>query len=237
MCKARANSRFLPILSFGAASQVLISPNGAADFSHGWSSARCKRAERNPWKRRVIDPPAPDGAEELSAREADRCYFVSSGTPFAPPGRKENEEEPIHGRSAFHGLRVGPQGGRAAPPAATFRGPVGAKFSDSNLTSGNSCIIVIRETSVGRDLRCPARGLGSAGGKRYGGRGSNPPAALFLQASGGDRPRGRPPRFRLSEGIAPWSASRGGGRTTGDTSTRRYRHACIKRERERIPRR
>jgi hypothetical protein len=29
--------------------------------------------------------------------------------------------------SAFHGLRVGPPCGRAAPPGATFRSPVGAE--------------------------------------------------------------------------------------------------------------
>jgi hypothetical protein len=32
-------------------SKVLISPNGATACRHGWSSARGKRAERNPWKR------------------------------------------------------------------------------------------------------------------------------------------------------------------------------------------
>jgi hypothetical protein len=42
-------------------------------------------------------------------------------------GERKNEEEPLHSRSAFHGFRVGPQGGRAAPPAATFHGPVGGR--------------------------------------------------------------------------------------------------------------
>ena len=45
----------------------------------------------------------------------------------ALPGRKEDTEQTISVRSAFHGLRDGPQGGRAASPAATFRGPVGAE--------------------------------------------------------------------------------------------------------------
>jgi len=34
---------------------------------------------------------------------------------------------------AFHGLRVGPQRGRAAPPVATIRRPVGAKDGDALL--------------------------------------------------------------------------------------------------------
>jgi hypothetical protein len=36
--------------------------------------------------------------------------------------------------SAFHGFRVGPQRGRAAPPVATIRRPVGAKDSPTMLT-------------------------------------------------------------------------------------------------------
>ena len=36
--------------------------------------------------------------------------------------------------SAFHGFRVGPQCGRAAPPVATFRRPVGANNNHGLLT-------------------------------------------------------------------------------------------------------
>jgi hypothetical protein len=51
-------------------------------------------------------------------------FFAGLGTPFAPPGRNENREGTIFLRSVFHGFRDGPQRSRAAPPAATFRGPV-----------------------------------------------------------------------------------------------------------------
>ena len=129
MCSARGSSachgRPCPAVYL-----ILISPDGATAFSHGWISARCKRAERNPWKRWVADTPAPAGRRNRGhARRV--CPTInassSSGTPFAPPGRKEDKEETIFLRSAFHGLRVGPQSGRAAPPAATRRGPVGAE--------------------------------------------------------------------------------------------------------------
>jgi hypothetical protein len=39
---------------------------------------------------------------------------------------------------AFHGLRVGPQCGLAAPPVATFRRPVGAKDNHAVLTENTA---------------------------------------------------------------------------------------------------
>jgi hypothetical protein len=86
----------------GRVPYVLTRPDGAADCSRGWSSARCKRAERNPWKRRRIDTPAPRGAEEVTARETDQSITFrssTSGASFAPsktrrggPGRKKDKE-------------------------------------------------------------------------------------------------------------------------------------------------
>jgi hypothetical protein len=60
------------IFLFGGSKSRPYRPNGATDCSRGWSSARCKRAERNPWKRRVIDTPAPRGAEEVTSRGTDQ---------------------------------------------------------------------------------------------------------------------------------------------------------------------
>ena len=53
----------------------------------------------------------------------------------APLGRKgEKRAGDPFPSSAFHGFRVGPQRGPAAPPVATIRRPVGAKDDDALLT-------------------------------------------------------------------------------------------------------
>jgi hypothetical protein len=70
-----------------------------------------------------------------------------SDTPFAPPGRKEKKHNMLYMCSAFHGFRDGPPCGRAAPPAATPRDPVGAE----------------------RDVRSPKFKVQSQKGKRWGG--------------------------------------------------------------------
>jgi hypothetical protein len=85
-------------------------PTGRRSVAAGGAQPAAKRAERNPWKRSVIETPAPTGRRKQSACDADRCYFVSSGTPFAPPGRKENKEH----RFSSVPLSTGSATGRSA---------------------------------------------------------------------------------------------------------------------------
>ena len=65
---------------------------------------------RNPWERWVLVQPAPEGR---------RNRVSQAVVSFAPPRRKENKECLL----PFHGFRVGPLRGRAAPPVATIRRP------------------------------------------------------------------------------------------------------------------
>jgi hypothetical protein len=60
----------------------VFAPQGAKGCSHGWSAARLRRAERNPWTGSRFNTPAPDGAEGVSV---------------APPGRKEDKGDGVHG--------------------------------------------------------------------------------------------------------------------------------------------
>ena len=54
--------------------------------------------------------------------------FFAPKISFASPGRKREKRTPTpFPSSAFHGFRVGPPCGRAAPPVATFRRPSGAE--------------------------------------------------------------------------------------------------------------
>ena len=74
----------------------------------------------------------PDGAAELSHRAADQRTFAGADNSLAPPGRKEEDNEPasFHGSAKTAGGSSIPRraaSGRAAPPVATPRRPVGAK--------------------------------------------------------------------------------------------------------------
>jgi len=83
--------------------------------------AAARRAVRNPWYDCVsIHPPRRGGGIA-----GHRRPFVGPRISFAPPGRKRGKKTPTpFPSSAFHGFRVGPVCGRAAPPAARTRRPV-----------------------------------------------------------------------------------------------------------------
>ena len=70
----------------------------------------------------------------------------------APLGRKREKRagDPFPS-SAFHGFRVGPQRGRAAPPVATFHSPVGAETACAGPLRDRAC--AIREVAGGRGLK------------------------------------------------------------------------------------
>ena len=63
---------------------------------------------------------------KLDAVGPEHSQEFAPKTSFAPPGRKRIKGMDFFSSSAFHGLRVGPLRGPAAPPAATPRRPVGA---------------------------------------------------------------------------------------------------------------
>ena len=55
--------------------------------------------------------------------------------PFSPRrGEKGKKDDGLFSPPAFHGFRVGPPCGRAAPPTATFRRPVGAETAYATRT-------------------------------------------------------------------------------------------------------
>jgi hypothetical protein len=58
----------------------------------------------------------------------------------SPAGQGSRDFIPAYS-SAFHGLRVGPPCGRAAPPVATPRRPVGAKDGDALLTLTENAVV------------------------------------------------------------------------------------------------
>jgi len=96
------------------------------------------------------------------AAERPRC----STRGYNPPPRWGEKGEKRAGdpfrSSAFHGFRVGPQRGPAAPPVATIRRPVGAKDGDALLPdpgSRRSCLRPwpsIPQSAI-RDPQCLSR--------------------------------------------------------------------------------
>jgi len=76
-----------------------------------------------------------------------RHPFVGPRISFAPPGRKRGKNPDPFSSSAFHGFRVGPPCGRAAPPAATIRRPVGAETAYAGRNAG-------RHSGAGRGILC-----------------------------------------------------------------------------------
>jgi hypothetical protein len=74
----------------------------------------------------VFQHTRPEGAEEAPGTG------VLSSAPKSPSPRRgekgEKNPDPFSS-SPFHGFRVGPQRGPAAPPVATIRRPVGAKHN------------------------------------------------------------------------------------------------------------
>jgi hypothetical protein len=72
----------------------------------------------------VFQHTRPEGAEESPGTG------VLSSAPKSPSprrGEKGKKNPDPFSSSAFHGFRIGPPCGRAAPPAATIRRPVGAE--------------------------------------------------------------------------------------------------------------
>jgi hypothetical protein len=128
----------------------------------GGAQPAARRAERNPWKKCVIDRSAPAGRRSpwhargvrrthIAPRTSRRRSFLHS---FAPPGRKEKKECLFP--EDFHGFRVGSPRDRAAPPVAIFLRPVGAKDK-------NALMMSPRFTDGGRRGRKTRLGCGNAG--------------------------------------------------------------------------
>jgi hypothetical protein len=126
---------------------------------------------RGEMKKRVLDPLPPARGAVASGKSKVHCIIGETagygrGRAFGAPeklrrpagAKKEKRRKDSSLSSAFHGLRVGPQGGRAAPPAATFRSPVGAETAYAG-----SCVTVLPrygESPVGEGLPCcPAAGI------------------------------------------------------------------------------
>jgi hypothetical protein len=115
---------------------AVLRPNGAADCSHGWSTGRHMAGGAQPVEAFVFQhirpfrgggmcrtrgdvahlSPLPTEGEgagvrgQLRARSIRRS-LARSPVSFAPPGRKEEDNEPV----SFHGLRIGPHCGRRSP--------------------------------------------------------------------------------------------------------------------------
>jgi hypothetical protein len=94
-------------------------PQGRRHGAAGGAQPAARRAECNPWERCVCGGPAPRGAEE-------------SPSPRRGEKKRIGKKERIGGPLSAHGFRVGPLRGRAAPPAATPPGPVGAEDAPAN---------------------------------------------------------------------------------------------------------
>jgi len=111
-------------------------PCGAAAWCRGWSAPR-----------RMAGGAQPVG--EVRKRRTRPAR--GGGTSFAPPGREQEDrqEEEDSAPASPHGFRVGPLRGRAAPPAATIRGPVGAEDSPANPQSAIAVSIMDVSLAIG----------------------------------------------------------------------------------------
>jgi hypothetical protein len=99
--------------------------------SRGWSEARRMAGGAQPVGevRRRRDRPGRGGGISLPAgRQA---------SPRRGEKKRIVEKKRTRNALAAHGFRVGPLGGRAAPPAATIRGPAGAQDGSHDTAAGD----------------------------------------------------------------------------------------------------
>jgi len=128
---------------------------GRRHVATGGAQPAAWRAERNPWEKGVGDGPAPRGAEEPPSPGRGEKERI---------GRKERIGDPL----LAHGFRVGPLRGRAAPPAATIPGPVGAEHDPAFRPSPRSPVPPLPAFAVYCALRTPPSPPERPGG--YGGQ-------------------------------------------------------------------
>jgi hypothetical protein len=92
----------------------------------------------------VFQHTRPEGAEEAPGTG---IFSSAPKSPSPRRGEKGKKNPDPFSSSAFHGFRVGPPCGRAAPPAATIRRPVGAETAYAGRNAG-------RHSGAGRGILC-----------------------------------------------------------------------------------